>query len=1257
MMLKFYEIIPSWTFISGEPNIQLFYQTVNVDYGIGRETQIRWGERPFPSKSGVGFTPTDSTNFSIKTIFPLGRIRVFNYPVNNSASKIELRLNIISDTTTFIIIEFDINETPNLTGDPYLDRDFYYYRRVRDNIFSLNGKNYIIEIIGFGINENNFFNVIEPPENQTSTVYLYARIRDDIIRKLEPEYFRCDFNFEMIMSIITQNDSIKCCGNFRSENDLGKLIWETVDTWSHPVLKIEKNHDFKNVILEFDYLYSGHVNPLDAVYGTGLIVKMLNNTEYHVRLWNYVMGRPEEDWEIGGGELWPNGRIPGSETGSQGHVKLDFNELYAGESKYKWDPQEGWVLSSSWIKINPTQIKSLTFFFTPIEYDNSNNMVPLNDSTDWTVEFSNWEIQGDAFLCYKPNPLDTHPFRLADDYNNNCVVDAKRYVKHFVDLGFERIINLHIGASHYYDKKGVYPLEEEPRGHVPYRYVIKTDVVFNYAFEEWLKNLLYWCREYDLRVILSFSQDMVDPPPEWIQLAHDGEKAKIDREPNPYINAPFCNDECKDYYKRLALKLSDLQHEARLEKIIQIKRSEYWVEENKPCFYDDATKNAFENDKGRSLHEFLSVFDDTTGHEEDIIWLQQKNGEYALSIQDAVREKYPDAKIVVLLSSPAIFDTTAVGEIMTVVNLPTKEWSYPNLNFIQIEDYNWIILQDPLHETIWTFVHNFLSYPSDKIQYFSGFVPVGPNNTLWNKINEAACVALQKGFMDSFIWSGTQIRRDNWYPIYGTICDDDIISIYNFPSENPLLDERRNFDLRVSGEFSTISPSFDGSNSLILSPISNNYLYLKNHNLTNIHPLSSKFSGKAEMTVCFWFKLNNLSESFFLFGKYKCLDIRIDTREKNILLTFGHNSRISKTIPISYESFLEEDQWYHFSLSVANIRYGTTSFGKTFVSHGGPFELIIRDENFEEIFREVNFGAESWQTALDDIYIGGRIFKNKKILNNSLDSTSSLLLEKIIVSKRFLYSNENLKFAKGTYMSRILRERNVFSTDNNVIFHFEFERPEELYDSITKTVKLNKTIYDDDIIQTTKYLTKNGNYSIYLDISAGNLFIPYVNLPNNFPFKNIDEKILYIYAIVRRIKSSSSAIFIVSNCLSEIEKKKSYEVNIFKGNIKVFWGYGNNYSSTNIPIKPLENKWYLFEIGLNSEEKTFIFNVYNEAGNLEEEVLYTFDEELYCIGNLNPVSFGIGHQVPVRKTLLNELILTRAPFSKTDIKKILKGKF
>ena len=595
--------------------------------------------------------------------------------------------------------------------------------------------------------------------------------------QLQPMLMTCDFNFEMIMSIITplnNQNQIEVYGNFRTNGDFGGMIFTTVDNWSHPVLKYRTENNFSGVILSYDYNIGGSLAPLNALNGQSLTVNTYDGV-YYVRLWNYVVDRPVEEWELGSGYLFPRGRIPNGATGISGHIVLDFDNLYAGWREYDdeyiivgyYDDgvpilERRWFESPSWVRIDPSNIISLMWGFNTTEYD-KNNKIPFNDSKPFSMIFSNWHVENAKSLGTTTS-LDEHLYRLADGYDDSYAATPERYIKHFHELGFRDIINVYIGASHYYDKTGD-PNKPTPDEYVPYQYTVKKQGnVLNYAFSKYSDNFCYWASSYGFNIISSISMEMTDAPLEWAQFTADGIPATSGWTPPPKF-VSFTNDEVKDFYVRYVTELEEIQSRYTDNVTIQLGEPWWWNEGDKPCFYDNSTKSKFLAENGYSLPEYTNMWDENYDTNA-INWLRKQNGLFLEMIKNAT----PNSKHTVLFFPPTVIDLKRVGKMMREVNFPKEYWenigSREKLDFFMIEDYDWVIDNDPMHETVYGFVWKNLKYQWYRTHYFAGFVLNSqlPDSELWVRITDALIDGVNNEF-HSYLWAGPQIRRDGWLPV------------------------------------------------------------------------------------------------------------------------------------------------------------------------------------------------------------------------------------------------------------------------------------------------------------------------------------------------------------------------------------------------------------------------------------------------------------------------------------------------------------
>jgi len=584
------------------------------------------------------------------------------------------------------------------------------------------------------------------------------------IHKLMPKYLVTNFNFDMNASTVTvDKNNFYVAGNFRTGKDLVGVKWETKDNYSHPDLKYPTKPDFSNVNLEYDYKIEGFTNLMDSGLAPSLTIETNNGEVHYVRLWNYVVDRPAESWELGatrdvGKEIrFPENRKEGTANGETGHIKIDFNNLYAGWTPYSYNTeQRKYTTDPNWKKIPVNDIKSIMWSVVPQGYQSSESSKKLGKSEKFKLHFNNWKVTGNTYLMDEPKSAPSHNVRMTDDYDDIYNLTPERVVNDYKKLGFSKLVNFYIGASHYYDKiltdSGV---------------EMNTDYPFNQGFEEWYKNYAKRLKENNMDLIQSISMESVDAPESWWQRTWDNVPGTTGWTPTPHLLS-FTNEDVKAFYKKYVLGLAKISSNAGITPMVQLGEPWWWHKEDiagkPPCFYDQATKDLFEKENGYPMYEFHSSTEDITGHEDMLEWLSNKNGEFSLLLRDTLKNSYSNAKFTVLFFTPSVIDKDRVPPMMSIVNFPKKQWKYPNLDFFMIEDYDYLIdgHMDKHKETL-KFAQENLGYPKEKIHYFSGFVLNKEQQHVWKNINEAINDGFNQKLGEVYIWAYAQVIRDGWH--------------------------------------------------------------------------------------------------------------------------------------------------------------------------------------------------------------------------------------------------------------------------------------------------------------------------------------------------------------------------------------------------------------------------------------------------------------------------------------------------------------
>ncbi|QGH45003.1 capsid and scaffold protein [Bacteriophage Phobos] len=182
-----------------------------------------------------------------------------------------------------------------------------------------------------------------------------------------------------------------------------------------------------------------------------------------------------------------------------------------------------------------------------------------------------------------------------------------------------------------------------------------------------------------------------------------------------------------------------------------------------PCIYDAATIAQYHAETG--LKPFEPWIDDVyqPARDEDLpylYWLRDKLGESTNAIRDAVKAVFPSMQATLLFFTPQIMSVSS--GITNIMNMPTDHWRNPNYDFVQIEDYDWII-DGRLDKVPLTFdaAEVKLGYPRSVVHYFVGFVNLAQDTQIWTWIDKATRMAQDIGMPFIYVWSYTQVMRED----------------------------------------------------------------------------------------------------------------------------------------------------------------------------------------------------------------------------------------------------------------------------------------------------------------------------------------------------------------------------------------------------------------------------------------------------------------------------------------------------------------
>jgi hypothetical protein len=145
-------------------------------------------------------------------------------------------------------------------------------------------------------------------------------------------------------------------------------------------------------------------------------------------------------------------------------------------------------------------------------------------------------------------------------------------------------------------------------------------------------------------------------------------------------------------------------------------------------------------------------------------------GVSVLSMRTAILAAHPTAKVSALPFLPSIFD----HGFMKQVNWPIAQYSYPNLDFFQVEAYDWVIntTNDPTgyakpDTAVRVYAIEQLGYPANKVHYIGGFVDAAYGYTteqMWSSIFRNLRAQVRASATTPFkqyLWAYPQVMRDD----------------------------------------------------------------------------------------------------------------------------------------------------------------------------------------------------------------------------------------------------------------------------------------------------------------------------------------------------------------------------------------------------------------------------------------------------------------------------------------------------------------
>ncbi len=554
------------------------------------------------------------------------------------------------------------------------------------------------------------------------------------IKRFDPRYWTINFPRPMMAAIVgTAPGEITVPLVFYQNDDLAGLIWDSVDTIDHPLLRYETSKDYSGLTLSFRWRSLG-TRQLDELHGPTLTIEGRDSEgaarAWFVRLWNYADGDPDD-----------------------AIVTIDFDVL-----------DGGFILPSEADPVDPGDVDRMFVSMVPPSYDGSTGgpieLSPgVYERVEGQVTISDVVVTGGgSSLSVGDIFVRPHALRLANGYDDTFNVTPWRVIHNAVQLGYRDWINHYVGMSHYYTL--AWDVAES-------RFIVDPSLPsLNIATAAWHQSFMQMAAEYDFDVILSLSYELFaeNVPAAWQQRTKNGDPALTGWSPPSSLVAP-ANQDVLDYLRDVFTAFADIADGSALPVHMQIGEPWWWyqLDTKEPCFYDDVTEALYVSETGNPVPaRHASIFEIPDASQQSYLdWLGEKLGASTIWLRDEIKSAFPGASVMLLFYTPQVLNTSA--PMLASANFPATSWTFPAFDRLQIEDYDYVIAGDwrARGEAI-AYIDGQLGYPRSRTHYFSGFNLLAETSYLWTNIDLAIDQGRAQNFDEVFVWAYSQIVRDGF---------------------------------------------------------------------------------------------------------------------------------------------------------------------------------------------------------------------------------------------------------------------------------------------------------------------------------------------------------------------------------------------------------------------------------------------------------------------------------------------------------------
>lgn len=597
----------------------------------------------------------------------------------------------------------------------------------------------------------------------------------DWIQRFDPRFWSVNFPRPMMASVIsTAPDALRVDLEFMREADLAGLVWESEDRLDHPLLAYETRRDYAGATLSFRWRSSG-VIPLDGIDGPTLTIEGRDGDDaervWHVRLWNYAVGSPED-----------------------AQISLLFSALKGGFS-----------LPDDADPVFPSAIDRMFISLVPPGFD-SESTEPLDTlGTGW-VELTGIRCEGaHAMLEIGDIAIAPTGLAIATSFDDEGVLTPARLLRNVRQLGYRGSVVHYVGMSHYFRLM-------EAGGD----FLVGTaDDPLNGPTRAWHQAFFAECERLGFSPVASLSYEVLAQhcPQAWMQRDLEGEPALTGWEPPSALLSP-ANEDAMAWLQSTGTAFAQLMQDAQVPVRLQIGEPWWWTyPDGRICLYDEAARDAFGGDPVEipKLQATLDTAQCALLDEAGAL-LAQSTADVISAARAAIAPETLEALLLVF--TPTLLDPRTPQAWRA--NLPIG-WATPAFDRLQVEDYDWLTAGADAHRrAAYTVVNDHLRYPQHEQDYFAGFVLNPANAQEWRAIDAGIDEAITRTPHEIIVWALPQIRRDGYLRLPPPATDTGEPPMQAFDDvPYPLALGR---DASVSPEFSTTiavtTSGFERRNSL-----------------------------------------------------------------------------------------------------------------------------------------------------------------------------------------------------------------------------------------------------------------------------------------------------------------------------------------------------------------------------------------------------------------------------------------------------------